>query len=257
MRTTRLVRVTKTSEVSLLGSSDQRNMNSIRRVSRGDASLCAMFAQPVLDSNEETLSWYTDMPGSISSYADLDALQQKFLEDAWSEVCSRLVASRRYLETADRIILENVIQIPSFNSLYLVGRELVVTEWSSVKVGYRPRNKNIGIDFDSGSSRNALQETSNLSSDDPASEFLLDITDQPATEPILDVSFKDKGKEEKFFRSDSLDHDEAGVEEHYKYGVLYSLWFWFVLLIVLSVLNWFLLIDACGVSGIQFLNFCD
>jgi len=144
MKKTRLVGITKTSQVSLLGSSDQRKLNNIRRITKFDPSLAKVFAEPVLDANGESISWYTDLSGPISSYAELSSSDKRFLETAWEAVCEKLIALRDDLDAADRGILDNVVETPGSEALSLVGHELLVTDWSSVRIGYRPKNKNIG-----------------------------------------------------------------------------------------------------------------
>jgi len=254
MRRTRLVGITKTSQVSLLGSSDQRKLNNIRRITKSDPSLAKVFAEPVLDANGETISWYTDLPGSISPYEELSSSDKRFLETTWEAVCEKLKALREGLDAADRVILDNVVETPGSEALYLVGHELLVTDWSSVRVGYRPKNKNIGLDLnpepvvhDSRSTDENFDEVS-----DPK---LTDATpDAPKVEsPPYPEALTDGVDEHTQAASDPS--TDRPIEKP-RTGFFYSLWFWGALFVFLCFLNWFLLIDACGVEGVQFLNFC-
>jgi hypothetical protein len=253
MRKTRLVRITKTSEVNLLGSSDQRKMNSIRRITKSDPTLAEVFAEPVMDVGKEIISWYTDLPGSISPFSEVAAAEQKFLENSWDNVCRKLRALCGQLEAADRIIVENIIEIPGSDSLYLVGHGLLVTEWSSVKVGYRPRNKNLGIEFDPEpfvpmpAAEDEDLVVSVLSSTKVGDQVIGGVEQ----EHVRDVG--DNGSP--YLAKDLSDVEKIALSKPER-GFIYSLWFWGSIFLLLCVLNWFLLIDACGVAGIQFLNFC-
>lgn len=253
MKKTRLVRITKTSEVNLLGSSDQRKMNSIRRITKSDPALADVFAEPVMDVDKELISWYTDLRGSISPYSEVSSAEQKLLENAWFDFCRKLRALGGQLEAADRLIVENITEIPGPDSLYLVGHGLLVTEWSAVKVGYRPRNKNLGIDLDPEPlpSMLAAEVEDLVVSDTPISK--------DGNQVVGGVE-KDRASEDENIVSPNLARDLTEVEKpslsNSASGLMYSLWFWGSLFLMFCVLNWFLLIDACGVAGVQFLNFC-
>jgi hypothetical protein len=254
MKRTRLVRTTKTSEVSLLGSSDQRKLASIRRITKSDPFLAKVFAEPVLDANEETISWYTDLSGSISPYEELSSSDKRFLDTSWKSAREKLHGLRDSLNAADRVILDNVVETPGVMALHLVGHELLVTDWSSVRVGYRPKNRNIGIDLD--------PETfvEDIESDE---KHIKDLYDPSSSDEVLKVAKVDanthqdippKSTDEQ--QQAPLDYEEMGPLSKSQTSFLYSLWFWGSLFVLLCCLNWFLLIDACGVEGIQFLNFC-
>jgi hypothetical protein len=254
MKRTRLVGITRTSEVSFLGSSDQRKINSIRRITKSDPSLAEVFAEPILDANGESISWYTDIPGSISAFNELSSSEKRFLEKSWKIVREKLKALREPLDAADRVILDNIIETPGVEALHLVGHQLLVTDWSSVRLGYRPKNKNIGIDLD------------------PEPIVPDHTTEVPEVEEPVDTQKSDIGAQSAYNASNldtEIEQNSAGqtlevagdpIEEKSlpkpKISFFYSLWFWASLFLVLCVLNWFLLIDACGVEGIQFLNFC-
>lgn len=253
MKKTRLVRITKTSEVNLLGSSDQRKMNSIRRITKSDPALAEVFAEPVMDVGKEIISWYTDLPGSISAFSEVASAEQKFLESSWDTVCRKLRALGGHLEAADRIIIDNITEVPSLESLYLVGHGLLVTEWSAVKVGYRPRNKNLGIELDP----EPLVSTLATGDEDLVVPELSSIQ---VEDRVVGGFVKQHGSEVGYDVSSNPARDLTDVEKtalsKSEHGFLYSLWFWGSIFLLLCVLNWFLLIDACGVAGVQFLNFC-
>lgn len=254
MKRTRLVGITKTSQVSLLGSLDQRKLNNIRRITKSDPSLAKVFAEPVLDANGETISWYTDLSGSISPYEELSSSDKRFLETTWGAVCEKLKALREGLDAADRVILDNVVETPGSQALYLVGHELLVTDWSSVRVGYRPKNKNIGLDLNP---EPVVQDT--RSTDENFGE----IGDPKSTDASLDLPKVEPLKDPEALTDSVDEHTQVSSDvstdrpiDIPRTGFFYSLWFWGALFVFLCFLNWFLLIDACGVEGIQFLNFC-
>lgn len=254
MKRTRLVGITKTSKVSLLGSSDQRKLNNIRRITKSDPSLAKVFAEPVLDANGEIISWYTDLSGSISPYEDLSSSEKRFLETTWETVCERLKALREGLDAADRVILENVVEILGPEALHLVGHELLVTDWSSVRIGYRPKNKNIGIDLNPEPVVHDTRSTD---------EFFDEISDPKSTDATLDAPKVEPLKEPDAQTNSVGENTQAPLDNSVdrpidkpRTNFFYSLWFWGALFVFLCFLNWFLLIDACGVEGVQFLNFC-
>lgn len=254
MKKTRLVGITRTSDVSLLGSSDQRKLNSIRRITKSDPSLARVFAEPVLDANGETISWYTDLPGSISHYEELSNSDKEFLETSWATVRKKLEGLRENLNSADRIILDNVMETPGLDALHLVGHELLVSDWSAVRVGYRPKNKNIGIDLDpqpvASDPIPPINPSKNI---DEMQPFLKEITSEKPNQT--------QNKENAYKSNDDLQEplpqeQTKQVAESSESKFYNSLWFWAALFVILSCLHWFLLIDACGIEGIHFLNFC-
>lgn len=255
MKQTRLLRITKTSEVRLLGSSDQRRLISIKRITMFDPSLEKVFSEPVMGSSKEAVSWYTDLPGSISSYEELSAEEKQLLSKNWEVVCRKLLKLSDQLDPADRLILENVIQIPSLESLYFIGNELVATEWSAVQAGYRPRNKNIGIDLDAvpvfQEALSDVIQATELAKSQPDKNPI----DVEETQSVDDLTVEPRTAPEE--ARDFIEQTENNRFDVSKAGFFYSLWFWGALFVILCFLNWFLLIDACGVHGIQFLDFCD
>lgn len=254
MKRTRLVGITKTSQVSLLGSSDQRKLNNIRRITKCDSSLVKVFAEPVLDANGETISWYTELSGSISSYEQLSTVDKRSLEISWEAVCEKLRASREGLNASDRVILDNLVEIPGLDALYLVGHELLVTDWSSVRVGYRPKNRNIGINLNpepvvhkSISTDESFEDLSDL-------RFIDADRHTPNGEVVKDLDIPINTVDEQ--TQASSDRSAERPINKAKTNFFYSLWFWGTIFVFLCFLNWLLLIDACGVAGVHFLNFC-
>lgn len=253
MKRTRLVGITKTSEVTLLGSADQRKLNSIRRITKSDPSLAKVFAEPVLDANDETISWYTDLSGSISPYDELSSSDKRFLEMSWATVCEKLKGLRESLNSVDRVILDNVVEIPGLAALHLVGHELLVTDWSSVRVGFRPKNKNIGIDLYSEPAEQGARSHD---------RHVEDVSVQKSNDKDLGIAELEVAQDLEISPNNfdeqqaPLGNDTNDNRSEPKKGFFYSLWFWGSLFLILCCLNWFLLIDACGVEGVQFLNFC-
>lgn len=254
MKRTRLVGSKKTSQVSLLGSSDQRQLNSIRRITKLDASLAKVFAEPVLDANGETIYWYTDLPGPIFPYEELSSSDKQFVEESWEAVCQKLKGFTESLNAADRVILENVVETPGVEALHLVGRELLVTDWSSVRVGYRPKNKNIGIELDPKTIVQNLKSDHEYLNDEPHiqpnTKDLESVFPEPSSSLVFDPNRLDQPHQ-----APGDDKTISHITDA-KTGFFYSLWFWGSLFFFLCCLNWFLLIGACGVDGVHFLNFC-
>lgn len=254
MKRTRLVGITKTSQVSLLGSSDQRKLNNIRRITKSGPSLARVFAEPVLDANGETISWYTELSGSISPYEGLSSSDKRFLETSWEAVRKKLKDLRADLNAADRVILDNVVETPGLEALYLVGHELLVTDWSSVRVGYRPKNRNIGIDLNPEPIIHDISTVDKKNADFIETEANQVYLDTPKVEAVKEPDVQTNSVSEN--RQTSLDHSADTPIDKPRTNFFYSLWFWGALFVFLCFLNWFLLIDSCGVQGIQFLNFC-
>lgn len=255
MKRTRLVGITKTSQVSLLGSSDQRKLNNIRRITKSDPSLARVFAEPVLDANGETISWYTELSGSISPYEELSSSDKRFLETSWEAVREKFKDFREDLNAADRVILDNVVETPGLEALYLVGHELLVTDWSSVRVGYRPKNRNIGIDSNPSPILQDISAVDKKNAVFSETEPNPIYPDSPKFEAVKEPDVQKNSVSEN--TQNFLDHSADRHIDKPRTNFFYSLWFWGSLFVFLCFLNWFLLIDSCGVQGVQFLNFCQ
>ena len=260
MKYTKVVRMTNTADFKTLGSADQRTLNNIKRITRSVPELFVHFAEPVFDADKERISWHTTLPGASASYSELNLEKRAEILEKWKKLTKQLKEISGSLSDADRIVLGNIIQIPNENSLYLVGDELLVTEWSYREKGYRPSNINIAIDLDpetpmsSGDGNEGSSVKEPPDSTDTSENTDSDIAEPRLAEPSEEpqpTSVADEGQ------SGSVKDEECEQLKQSENKFWWSLWFWVPLFFVLCVLNWFLMIDACGVQGIQFLNFCE
>ena len=254
MKYTKVVRVTKTADFKTLGSSHQRTLNNIRRITRSAPELFIHFAEPVYDADKEMISWHTALPGATASYLESNSEKRALILEKWKKLTKQLKEISESLSDADRSILENIIQIPNKNSLHLVGDELLVTEWSYREKGNRPSNINIAIDIDPKITISTGDGNEDSSAKEPSDSAASDIVEPPLAEPFEKPQTTRVVDER---QGSPVTDEEGGQPKQSDNKFWWSLWFWVPLFFVLCVLNWFLMIDACGVEGIQFLNFCE
>ncbi len=89
------------------------------------------FAEPVL--SDESITWYTDLPGEIKQYTTLSENEQKEISFKIKAQLQTLEKTIQSLDNKFSQIIKAALEIPSLENIFIIGEHIVLTQWGMIE----------------------------------------------------------------------------------------------------------------------------
>ena len=120
--------------------------------SRAPLALGSFFAEPIVNRNREEITWYTNLEGEIRSFMQLSQQERRLASTIIAQNCDEFRSAIARIEKslgADSpaaMALSGMLVTPDISkSIFMVGNNLVLTEWGCFPFGQVPRQFDLDI----------------------------------------------------------------------------------------------------------------
>lgn len=102
------------------------------------AQVHAVFAEPVIETGQ--IRWFSELPGPIRAYQELSPEWQEKARAVLQYYADLAFAQIERFHDADdlRRMLDDCLEIPNYNGLYLIGKRPVLTVWGFLSSDFSP-----------------------------------------------------------------------------------------------------------------------
>lgn len=95
------------------------------------------FAEPVASDTEKSITWYSRFTGKIINYEQLDEKEKQEANYQIQQYIEQLQAHIKNIPEAEQAdyekVLDAALEIPSYDSIYLVSGRVVITRWGFIE----------------------------------------------------------------------------------------------------------------------------